>query len=141
MAAGFFAGILRAEQSGGGDQISYFIAVITISLVPQFLYNLHFNHGFLTFGHATVNATAQGRNSFLCIQGRAISVKYLDRAGSSAYNFQQHQVGIYLGLYTLCAANSSNSHNHFRQLHRRNVRAAAAMVHTQTSATECKEKR
>jgi hypothetical protein len=38
-----------------------FIAVISIILIPQLAYNLHFNHGLFTFGYTTIDATAIGR--------------------------------------------------------------------------------
>lgn len=54
-----------------------FIAVLTISLIPQFLYNLHFNHGLFTFGYTTVDATTQGREVLFSLAFTRSFIEYL----------------------------------------------------------------
>ena len=54
-----------------------FIAVLTISLIPQFLYNLHFNHGLFTFGYSTVDATTRGREVLFSFAFTRSFIEYL----------------------------------------------------------------
>jgi hypothetical protein len=54
-----------------------FIAVITMSLIPQFLYNLYFNHGLFTFGYSTVDATTRGREVLFSLAFTRSFIEYL----------------------------------------------------------------